>query len=172
MTQEAIEVQFVMGRDEFEQALQSRKPPRMPVKQRAIVGFAVIAGTIVLTYLLNRLAGVRLQAVSVLIGGILVLEYWRWAHRRHWKFILSRATRQFSKQGLVRLEFSDAGLTVSTTLGDAKMFWLSVANVTAAKTCTLIDLGLSTLAIPDEALPPEMSRESFITHLKHWVSAS
>ncbi|MCF6232897.1 MAG: hypothetical protein L3J36_07355 [Rhodobacteraceae bacterium] len=94
MIQETIKVQFVLGRDEFLQAGQAQKPPRPTMKQYALTGLAIAVGAGVLVVFLVRALGVMLQTESVLVGGLMVFEYWRQSHRRQVKHAVSIARLQ------------------------------------------------------------------------------
>ncbi len=172
MTQAKIEVQFVMGRDAYLQAAQARKPPKLTIKQYTLAGLAIVAGTAGFAFLLDWGLGVRLQAESVLVGGVLVFEYWRWSQRRVVNHMASIALHQSAKQGQIEMVFDAGGLSQSSKMATSRHVWAAIDDIVPARDCTLIYIGPLTLPIPDTALPGGMVRAHFIAHLQHWKSAS
>ena len=172
MTQDAIEVQFIMGRDEYLQAAQAQKPPKPAMKQYALAGLAIVVVIAALTFVLDWALDIRLQAEGVLVGGLLVYEYWRWSHRRLVKHAVSIAMHQSAKQGLIEVVFDAGGISQSSKMATSRHVWAAIDDIIPGRDCTLIFMGPNTLPIPDDALPNGMSRSKFIAHLQQWKSAS
>ncbi len=172
MTQDRIELQYVTGGDEFLQALQGHKAPDFTLKQRVLVGIAVLAGMFLFAWQFDWVIEMHLLVLGVLAGAFLVLVYWKWSHQRLVKHVVSIAMRCSANQGPLTVTFTDAGIAVSSEVGSSETSWLAVDGLVPARSCTLINLGTTFMPIPDEALPVGMSREAFIAHLEKWKSAS
>jgi len=169
-----VRVRFAYERKLWRRAMtgwwRSVVPPR-PFVQRAIVwaviwgAIGILAGAMTLFGLTPTYVVAGLVGAGVLVVGFVYLQRTRMG--QFWNVL----GRHWEKAGETEAVFGPQGVTLTDAVSRREMTWAAVDAVASVRGATVLRSGISMIAVPDAALPEDLSPRDFRARLTGWRQA-
>ncbi len=104
---------------------------------------------------------------AIAIVGLYILGLQRFRMAKFYKAL----GQHWQKTGDMRATFDGKGAEFSQIGTHMKFDWAAVDDVVKARGATVFRIGMSMFAIPDRALPPDLTPKEFRTLLNNWRQA-
>ena len=151
--------------------LQKSPPPR--VKRKQYLYFAIAVVILVLTsVILHQGFGIEIWGYGFIVGMVWAFGAFLMMQRVAIEGLAEAVTDTAMKRGEIRLTVGPGGLSEQSGVGRMDIVWDVVEEIEGIGGSTVIRFGGMCFAVPDTALPEDLSPEQFRDRLISWRDAT
>ncbi len=145
--------------------------PSAPFVQRAIFWAVVWSAIGVLTLGLYALDIGPEFVLAGLIGAAFLIGVFGYLQRTRMDRFWDVVGQHWDRAGQTEAVFGPNGISLTDDVSRRELSWGAVDAIAGRKGVTVIRSGISMIAVPDRALPPDLDAKSFRTRLRDWRAA-
>lgn len=108
--------------------------------------------------------------IATAVGFLVGMVFWAAFHRYNMKKLTDFANETLARQGQVKAVFAPSDVELTTAISTGRMQWSCFDQVLVLPDATVLRAGALVYAVPDAALPPEVTPAQFRADLTKWMA--
>lgn len=108
--------------------------------------------------------------IAAAVGFLIGMAFWAAIHQYNMKKLTGFANDALARQGQVRAVFAPSDVELTTAISTGRMQWSCFDQVLVLRDATVLRAGALVYAVPDAALPQDVTPTQFRADLTQWMA--